>query len=170
MTRSIGLAGAAVIIALASVFPGRSAAAGDDQRQVMALYTRFAAAFERKDPDAVMASYVRDDSLFVFDVSPPREYHGWNSYKADYKAFFGLCKGPLHEKISDVAIAATGDLAYTHAIAEISGTLKQGGKFDVVLRVTDVLKKVDGRWLIVQEHLSVPVDLFTGKPDLRSKR
>jgi hypothetical protein len=27
---------------------------------------------------------------------------------------------------------------------------------------------VNGNWMIVQEHISVPVDLDTGKPDLTS--
>jgi hypothetical protein len=32
-----------------------------------------------------------------------------------------------------------------------------------------VYGKVDGRWLIVHQHLSFPVDLDTGKPDFTSK-
>jgi len=28
---------------------------------------------------------------------------------------------------------------------------------------------VKGKWLIVQEHVSVPVDLVSGKPDMMSK-
>jgi hypothetical protein len=28
---------------------------------------------------------------------------------------------------------------------------------------------VHGKWLIAQEHVSVPVDLSTGKPDFQSK-
>jgi ketosteroid isomerase-like protein len=37
------------------------------------------------------------------------------------------------------------------------------------VRVTDVYKKADGRWQIIHEHVSVPVALDTGKPDLGSK-
>jgi hypothetical protein len=32
-----------------------------------------------------------------------------------------------------------------------------------------VYRKIKGHWLIVQEHVSVPVDLATLKPDLRSQ-
>jgi ketosteroid isomerase-like protein len=39
----------------------------------------------------------------------------------------------------------------------------------LIVRVTDVYKKAHRRWLIVHEHVSVPVDLDTGKPDLASK-
>jgi ketosteroid isomerase-like protein len=168
--RPIGLAGVLIGVVLVMTLPARAPAAGNDRAQIMTLYTNFAAAFERKDIDGVMASYVHDNSLFVFDASPPREFVGSDSYKADYKAFFDLCKGPLREKVSDVGVTVRGDVAYSHAVAEISGSLKQGGTFDAVLRVTDVLRKLNGKWVIVQEHLSVPVDLFTGKADLKSKR
>jgi ketosteroid isomerase-like protein len=168
--RPIGFAAILIGVALVMTLPARSPAAGNDRAQIMTLYTNFAAAFERKDLERVMASYVHDNSLFVFDASPPREFDGWDSYRADYKAFFDLCKGSLREKISEVGITVRGDMAYSHVIAEISGSLKQGGTFDAVLRVTDVLRKLNGKWVIVQEHLSVPVDLFTGKADLKSKR
>jgi ketosteroid isomerase-like protein len=42
---------------------------------------------------------------------------------------------------------------------------------DMVARVTDVYRKTDGKWLIVQEHVSVPIDFSSGKPmpDMMSK-
>jgi ketosteroid isomerase-like protein len=39
----------------------------------------------------------------------------------------------------------------------------------MTVRVTDVYRKIAGKWLIVQEHVSVPVDLATDKGDLLSK-
>jgi hypothetical protein len=41
----------------------------------------------------------------------------------------------------------------------------------MTLRVTDCYKNIDGKWLIVLEHVSVPLD-FTGPkplPDMMSK-
>jgi hypothetical protein len=43
------------------------------------------------------------------------------------------------------------------------------GEEHELVRVTDVYRKLKGKWLIVQEHVSVPVDLATQKPDLLSK-
>ena len=40
---------------------------------------------------------------------------------------------------------------------------------DVTMRITDVLRKSSGKWLIIHEHVSVPVDLASGKADLSSK-
>ena len=43
------------------------------------------------------------------------------------------------------------------------------GSIDLTVRLTDVYRKINGNWLIVHEHVSVPVDLNTLKPDLTSK-
>jgi ketosteroid isomerase-like protein len=40
---------------------------------------------------------------------------------------------------------------------------------DMTMRATDVYRKVNGKWLIVHEHYSAPIDLATGKADLTSK-
>ncbi len=39
----------------------------------------------------------------------------------------------------------------------------------LTFRTTNVCKKIKGKWLIVQEHNSVPVDPATAKADLQSK-
>jgi hypothetical protein len=37
------------------------------------------------------------------------------------------------------------------------------------VRVSDVYRKIKGQWLVVHEHVSVPIDLATSKPDFASK-
>jgi hypothetical protein len=48
-------------------------------------------------------------------------------------------------------------------------TAKDGSKFNLVARVTDAYRKINGKWLIAHEHVSIPVDLTTGKADPTSK-
>jgi len=157
----------ATLAALSILFlggPSRAQAGSpSDRATISALYDQFVRAFEKKDLDGVMAVYVRDRSLFVFDVLPPREYTGWDAYRGDYKAFFAAVSGPLSERVSELQITVVGDVAYAHGIGHISGRLKPSGRVDLALRFTDVWRKMHGRWLIVHEHLSVPIDLATGK-------
>jgi ketosteroid isomerase-like protein len=61
------------------------------------------------------------------------------------------------------------DVAYGHSIQRIVGTGVKGDPLDLTTRVTDVYRKLRGKWMIVQEHISIPVDLDTGKPDYASK-
>ncbi len=62
-----------------------------------------------------------------------------------------------------------GKLVYSRGIEPITVTAKDGSKFSITLRITDDLRKIHGKWLITHEHISIPVDLENGKPDLDSK-
>jgi uncharacterized protein (TIGR02246 family) len=135
---------------------------------IQALEDRFAAAVTAKDVDAIMKVYAPGQNLFVFDVVPPREYAGWDAYKKDWQNFLGTVKGPLKFAISDLAVDSDGSLAYSHSIQHMSGTDTKNKPFDLTVRVTDVYRRSPGGWRIVQEHVSVPVNMDTNKPDLTS--
>lgn len=157
-------------LALTAGSSGLSArASSDDAAAITALYKQFGVAFEHKDLNGIMSLYVPGDSLFVFDVGPPREHHGWNDYREDWKQLFaGFKDNPTFEML-DFGMTIDGDIAYTHGAQRV--TVNVGGKTrsTIVVRVTDVLRKINGKWLIVQEHVSIPVDLNTMKPDPLSK-
>ena len=145
--------------------PARADAGAD----IKALEERFVAAFKAKDLDAIMKAYAPGQTVVVFDVIPPRQYVGAAAYRKDWQAFLESFAGPITVELTDLDVGADRNLAYSHSIQRVAGTDKQGKKLDLTVRVTDVYKKVRGRWLIIHEHVSVPVDLDTGKPDLSSK-
>lgn len=139
-----------------------------DSMQIDALERGFMAAFNAKNVNRVMSYYDRN-GLFVFDVGTPRDHPSWASYKKDWEDYFADNPGPIDMKISDLAVSVSGDMAYSHSIQGGYTTNKAGQKEDLVVRVTDVYRRIGNRWLIVQEHVSVPVDFTTGKPDMMSK-
>ncbi len=144
-------------------------AQSSDEASIRALDPpRFAAAVSAKDIGAIMKTYAPD--VFVFDLVP----------RAPVRRGGRLCQGlaglevagfsgPVHMEISDLAVSTDGTVAYGHSIQRLTGADPSGGKVDVTARVTDIYRKVDGQWRIVQEHVSVPVDLASGKPDFASK-
>ena len=71
--------------------------------------------------------------------------------------------------MSDLSVTTNGKLGFGHNIQRFSGTGKDGKPLDLTIRVSDSYKKINGKWIIVEEHLSFPVDLATGKGDLSSK-
>jgi len=152
-----------------SVSPTAAQAASGDEASIRALEGQFATAVNAKDINAIMRVYVPDESLFVFDVVPPRQYVGAKAYTKDWAGFVGTFNGPLKLEISDLNVAVAGTMGYGHSIQRVSGTDTKGQPIDLTVRVTDVYRKIKGHWLIVHEHVSVPVDLDTGKPDLASK-
>ena len=140
-----------------------------DEAAITALEHRYTAAFNDKNVNDIMANYVAGESLFVFDVTPPRQHIGWADYKKDWEDLFAAFPGPILLEMTDLKITVVGPQAYGHNIQSGFFTRRDGSKLDLVVRVTDVYRKMNGRWLIVQEHVSVPVDVDTGKPDLSSK-
>src|SRR5271166_1461196 len=141
----------------------------DDEAKIRALENQFAAAVNAKDLDAIMKVYLPDETLFVFDVLPPRQYVGAAAYRKDWEEFIKTLDGPVKFEISDLVVTVDGNLGFSHSIQHVAGKDTKGKPVDLTVRVTDAYRKSNGNWLIVQEHVSVPVDLDTGKPDLTSK-
>ena len=147
--------------------PARSAMSS--KAAIEALEQRYVKAFNAKDVNAIMANYAPGSGLFVFDAVPPREYPSWESYKKDWEGLFTAFPGPVKDTMSDLSITVVGPVAYAHHIEDSQFTQKDGTGKELVIRVTDVFRKINGKWLIVQEHVSFPVDIDSGKADLLSK-
>jgi ketosteroid isomerase-like protein len=72
--------------------------------------------------------------------------------------------------VGDLDITTGENIAYGHSVQHASFTDQDGKKFELTVRVTDGYKRVDGQWLVAHEHVSIPVDLATMKPDPGSKQ
>jgi ketosteroid isomerase-like protein len=147
----------------------RADAKTDDKAEIAALEHHLISSINAKDLDGVMLVYVPDDSLFVFDVIPPRQYVGASAYREDWKGVLASFNGPIIAEVSDLRITSSNNLGFAHSIQHITGTDRSGKNIDWTFRVTDCYRKIKGKWLIVHEHYSVPVDLQTAKADLMSK-
>jgi ketosteroid isomerase-like protein len=170
MSEHIKLGVALVATALAVTAAGGAIAkpAMTDKARIEALESNFASAVGAKDVGRIMAAYSKD-SLFVFDVSPPRQHVGWDDYKKDWDSFVTGVPGPVKFTLSDLDVTVVGVVAYGHSVQDMRWTNKDGSPGALTVRVTDVYRKSASGWAIVQEHVSVPVDLDTDKPDLLSK-
>jgi ketosteroid isomerase-like protein len=157
------------ILASANAWAADPPAADADKAAIQALEDTYNEGFNSKDVDKIMSVYARGKQLFVFDVVPPREYNGWEAYKKDFEGVFSAFPGPVTNTISEQTIHVVGSVAYGHNIQSGEFTGKDGAKIKIVARTTDIYRKMNGKWLIVEEHNSVPVDLGTMKPDVLSK-
>jgi ketosteroid isomerase-like protein len=140
--------------------------ATDDKAAIKAIYDQYNVNFEKKDVNAIMTMYALD--VFAFDAIPPREYPTWAAYKKDWEGFLSMFPGSATSSIAELNISVAGSVAYTHCVNDFTLTAADGSKTRMVVRITDVLRKRDGKWLIVQEHVSFPVDPATGKADMLS--
>jgi ketosteroid isomerase-like protein len=140
--------------------------AASDKAEIEALITAYSDAFNSRNIDGIMSCYAPGKGLFVFDAVPPREYPSWDAYKRDWETLLSTYRGPTKVTVSDLEITVVGTVAYGHDIQSSTFTRKDGTSLNAVVRVTDVFRKIRGKWVIVQEHASFPVDLETAKADL----
>jgi ketosteroid isomerase-like protein len=139
----------------------------NDEDEIRALEHRFADAFKAKDVDRIMANYAHSQDLLFFDVVPRPTYLGWEAYKKDWQSFFDSIGPVALFEVRDLAVSVDGNVAYSYSFQHYLAKTKTGGSRNVTVRVTDVYRKRGGKWLIVQEHVSVPLDPATGKADIQ---
>jgi len=163
-----------ILIAFASVTANAqtknaASANGDNAaaKEIRSWLDRWTKAFTKQDVDSIMALYA--DDIIAYDVVPPLQYVGKDAYRGDYQQFLSQYEGNLRVEVRDLHVGATGDLGYAAGLELISGTLKNGQKSDVWLRFTSLFRKSNGRWLDFHDHVSVPVDIESGKAMLDLK-
>ncbi|GBQ97093.1 ketosteroid isomerase homolog [Acetobacter nitrogenifigens DSM 23921 = NBRC 105050] len=140
-----------------------------DVAAIQALENRLIKANHEKDVATVMRLYEPGTNVVIFDVVPPRQYLSRVAWEKNVAGYFASFDGPASLEIANLNITVSGDLAYGYMIQHFSGKQKGGGNVDLSARVTDVYRKIAGRWFIVHEHVSVPVNIETGMADLHSK-
>jgi ketosteroid isomerase-like protein len=59
-------------------------------------------------------------------------------------------------------VTTNGELAFVHSLNQVNLTLASGHITDLWLRWTACLRRIDGVWLVVHDHVSVPADLEHG--------
>jgi len=136
---------------------------GDEAAAIRALTDNFVKAFNAGNIDAIMRNYIWDESLVVFDVVPRKQYLGPDAYRAAWADMFSHLKGNAQMEVADQDITVDGTVAFGHCFMHVTGTDTQSQVVNRWVRVTNGYRKIAGNWLIVLEHISVPVDFSTGK-------
>jgi ketosteroid isomerase-like protein len=135
-----------------------------DVDAIKAKYSAWKQAFEARDVNKIMAIYSPD--VISYDAVPPLQFSGAAAYRKDYETFLAQFKGPVRVTIPHVHVEQSGPVAYAFGLERLRGTTMGGTNVDMWLRFTDGWKRQDGQWLIEHEHVSVPVDMGTGKARL----
>jgi len=135
----------------------------DEAAAIGALTERFIQAFNAGDIEAIMSNYVGDESLVVFDVVPRKEHRGADAYRKAWAGMFARMEGNPQMEVAGQGITVDGTIAFGHSFMHVTGTDMQGNPVDRWVRVTNGYRKIAGNWLIALEHISVPVDLSTGR-------
>ena len=129
-------------------------AISDDEATVRDMIEAWAAAVRRKDYAGILRSHSPD--FVMFDVPPPFKSVGLEAYRKTWDLFFSWSSEPVPFEIQEMDIAAGPDVAFAVATMGCAGPGSDGNTEPLDFRLTMCLKKIDGRWMIVHEHHSVP--------------
>lgn len=139
----------------------------DDEAQIRQQINNFVKAFCTKDLKLMMSLFSSD--VVSFDIIPPLQYVGSDVYAKVWEETFALFQGPIDIEIRDLKITSDEHVAFSYCFLQLSATMKSGNKIDYWERLTCCFKKIDNKWLIVHEHVSLPADLKNGKAVMNLK-
>jgi uncharacterized protein (TIGR02246 family) len=138
-----------------------------NEAAIRELIDVFVKAIRAKDINGVMSVFAPE--VVSFDLGPPLQHGGGETFVKRWQELFESYQNPLDYEVRHLSITADDDVASSHSLNRVSGTMKNGQKSDRWLRWTACYRKTNGKWLIVHEHVSVPVDLGNGKAMLDLK-
>ena len=139
----------------------------NDEAEIKRVIEGGVEAIRDKNIEGVMSLYAQE--VVSFDIVPPLRYMGADAFRKRWEEVFFVYQGPIDYEMHDLHITVGDDVAFTHSLNRISGTLNTGQKTDLWLRWTACWRSINGKCLIVHHHNSVPVDLEKGKAVLDLK-
>lgn len=124
----------------------------ESERQIRDVVASLWRTIGAKQPDEAVAHYALDP--VVFSMAPPlrQQLPG----REALAGWFATWRGPIGIETRDLTVHVDGDVAFTTALAHMTGTKTDGEVVDLWFRVTSGLRRIDGRWRVVHEHESVP--------------
>lgn len=130
------------------------------ETEISRLLEARVAAVAAHDVDGVMQDVAED--VVSFDVGKPLVRSGAGTVRQQLEAWFAGYDGPIGFELRDLVVRGDGDVAFSHALVHVSGTLKSGDSVSMWVRSTIGWIRRSGRWVSVHEHMSDPMDFETG--------
>ena len=135
-----------------------------DQAQIVKLIDHWVSAVRNKDVEASLSNYAKNVTLF--DIVEPLQYFGLDAVKRRLAEWLSTFQGTLGYEMLDLRIAADSDVAFSHSLNHVNGTMMDGKKLDMWWRSTICYRKMDEQWMVTHVHNSVPFDVKSGKASL----
>jgi len=120
------------------------------------LMTQVWEAWSTLNPDNAARFYSKDAQRTFFDLSPMK-YTGWTEYAAGVKKVFADYSSAKFTLTGTSHVAQRPTIAWATATGHGTLTKKTGAKDDLDFRWTVLWEKSGDDWLIVHEHVSVPM-------------
>ena len=103
--------------------------------------------------DEIMKFYAPGQETVVYDPIEAAPVRGARAIRASFsRQLSGLAS--LSADILELTVGTDGKLGYAYNVQRLNIQKKDGTREQHLIRQTDVLRKIHGRWLIVHEHFT----------------
>ena len=153
----------ALALATALLISGAAKAAAEDEAIILGIEKDMAAA---QTVDGVMGTWDKD--VVWYDINPG-EVDGLAAVRADFGQQIAHVKN-IRTEILRIKIVADTHIGYAYSTQHLIADGVNGAPdVDFTFRETDCFQKKAGKWTLMHQHISLPVDLKSGKAVLDSK-
>jgi uncharacterized protein (TIGR02246 family) len=135
-----------------------------DEAGIRQLIGKLTEAIRTMDFEGLRACFAPD--IVSFDVAGPLQTVGAEAKLKNWEMAFTVFQPPLGYEIRDLAITVGDDVAFAHSFNRFSGTSESGERTGPWVRYTAGFRKIDGRWFIAHDQVSVPADFESGRASL----
>jgi ketosteroid isomerase-like protein len=146
------MVGFALAILASTVTP-----ADREEAALRTLVPEIVAAWGTMDISKVAPYYAADGDLAYFDIVPLK-YRNWKEYSEGAQKYLFEPNRSISAKLNDdLAVHRRGSLAWATFTLAIDLVSKEGASSHLNARWTMVLEKRAKGWVVVHEHVSVPL-------------
>jgi uncharacterized protein (TIGR02246 family) len=132
-----------------------------DEAEIRALIAEWSRAVEAKNASAAVAAYTAETLLY--DAIPPYRTVGADAIRRLWEEMFPHFPERFRSEHRDLVVAVGGDVAFVHGMHQFVPEPADHPCGATWLRVTACFRRIDGRWRVAHEHVSVPFDPMTGQ-------
>lgn len=129
-----------------------------EEAAVKGVVDAFTSIFVSEDMDLLSRTFAHDSDMVLFGTDESERWVGWDEFRASVEVQFASYEDTeVTTRNQVIHVNAAGETAWFSELVDMS--LTAGGEQVEVpgMRVTGVLEKRNGVWVIVQMHASVGV-------------
>jgi hypothetical protein len=136
----------------------------DEQLAVETVLEQYIIANEKQDFNLIQQIWSPDSDIILYGTDTDDRLVGWINIKNAIKEQFSQISD-TYISVTDqyIKVNCTGNTAWFAETLNYNFIYKEQARKYEGMRFTGVLEKLDGKWMLVQGHLSVPARVGIGK-------
>jgi uncharacterized protein YndB with AHSA1/START domain/ketosteroid isomerase-like protein len=145
---------------LAHALPASDPAAQAAEQEIRDLFRAWSDASAVKDLDASMTPIAAD--VLAYEHQAPLAYHGADALRPICAAGFEAQPDHFRWDVPDLQVIIRGDIAITWGLNRMRSETPGEAAHDMWSRGTRIFQQRDGKWTMIHQHVSFPMDPATG--------